>query len=411
MNASMFLQLATAAALCCSLASADEPAAAQARQRLQALMPSRAQVELFLRGKQGPEQLSRNNGWLFDADLGWVLCDSIRADGVHSSKTFYHYEPDGARKVVNFPERTCRIHTYGDSFTHCDQVSDGETWQEYLAAHLQEPIRNYGVGGYSVYQAYRRMLKVEAQHPARYIILNIYDDDHYRNLDTLRSIRFGRRIPDGFTLPHLRVDVARNRCEPVENLLHKPEDVYRLSDEEFVYQTFKDDPVLRLVLAGSDKNALTPAQLDAIAAAFGIPREQLTDTEPARRIDKIHTTAALFATKHVIRWTEEYTAKNDKKLLLILSFGRRNMLAALEGKPRFDQELLDWLKDKPYPVLDMRDAFRREFAQFKGDAQAFLGRYYNGHHSPAGNFFTAWALRDTLVRWLDPAPLPYRRSD
>ena len=29
-------------------------------------------------------------------------------------------------------------------------MNDGETWQEYLAAHLREPIRNYGVGGYSV---------------------------------------------------------------------------------------------------------------------------------------------------------------------------------------------------------------------------------------------------------------------
>jgi hypothetical protein len=30
----------------------------------------------------------------------------------------------------------------------------------------------------------------------------------------------------------------------------------------------------------------------------------------------------------------------------------------------------------------------------------------DGHHTPVGNFFTAWALRETLVQWLDPAPLP-----
>lgn len=77
------------------------------------------------------------------------------------SRLVYDYEADGARKLVNCPERPCRVHSYGDSFTHCDQVSDGETWQECLAAHLREPIRNYGVGGYSVYQAYRRMRAVE----------------------------------------------------------------------------------------------------------------------------------------------------------------------------------------------------------------------------------------------------------
>ena len=62
-----------------------------------------------------------------------------------------------------------------------------------MAAHIQEPIRNYGVGGYGVYQAYLRMLKVEKADPVRHVILNIWDDDHYRNLDSWRSIRFGQR--------------------------------------------------------------------------------------------------------------------------------------------------------------------------------------------------------------------------
>jgi hypothetical protein len=45
-----------------------------------------------------------------------------------------------------------RINTYGDSFTQCAQVSDGETWQEILAAHLGEPIGNFGVSGYGVHR-------------------------------------------------------------------------------------------------------------------------------------------------------------------------------------------------------------------------------------------------------------------
>ena len=32
----------------------------------------------------------------------------------------------------------------------------------------------------------------------------------------------------------------------------------------------------------------------------------------------------------------------------------------------------------------------------------------NGHHTPAGNFFTAWTLKDRIAKWLNPAPLPYR---
>src|SRR5262245_40382029 len=100
------LQLTGVAVLCWNFAWADEPASKSAdeliRRRLEGVRPTKADVERFLRGKQGPEQLSRNSGWLFDPDLGWILCDSIRADGVHKSKSFYHYEADGARKVVNF---------------------------------------------------------------------------------------------------------------------------------------------------------------------------------------------------------------------------------------------------------------------------------------------------------------------
>jgi hypothetical protein len=58
----------------------------------------------------------------------------------------------------------------------------------------------------------------------------------------------------------------------------------------------------------------------------------------------------------------------------------------------------------------MRDPFAREYRTFTGGVDAFLDRYYNGHHTPAGNFFTAWAIKDRLVRYLDPSPLPYRAA-
>ena len=59
---------------------------------------------------------------------------------------------EGERLLSNYSEKKCRINTYGDSYTMCHQVSDHETWQEVLAAHIQEPIRNFGIGGWSVYQ-------------------------------------------------------------------------------------------------------------------------------------------------------------------------------------------------------------------------------------------------------------------
>ena len=371
---------------------------------LESIMPTREEIDAFIDPRR-----AANNGWTFDAELGWVHCDAVHENGVDQSRTYYHYEPDGARRVVNCAGAPCRVHTYGDSFTHCDQVSDGETWQEYLAAHLQEPIRNYGVGGYSVYQAYRRMLSVEKRQPAPFIILNIWADDHFRNLDAWRSIRSGRHTRCGFPLPHLQVDVPQDRCEQVENIIRRPEEVHRLCDTQFVCSTFEHDHVLGLMTkTAADPGTARKLVGQAQVVAGNIEQAKLPDPALAQRIAADHTEAALFATKKVVGWTEQFVQQNASKLFVILSYSRQLMADDLEGRPRFDQGFVDWLRQRPSPVFDMRDAFRRDYAGSKLEIDTYLDRFYNGHHTPQGNFFTAWSLKEELVKWLEPSPLPYR---
>jgi len=221
----------------------------QVKDYLRSIRPSRQRIEDFITGEYGPRDKRPGEIFQYDSELGWVHHEAIGSTGVDRSKVFYSYESDGARKVINFPDRPCRIRTYGNSFTHCSQANNNETWEEYLAAHIQEPVRNYGVGGHSVYQAYRRMLKVEKQTSGGYIILNIWDDDHYRNLDAWRSIRFGYGSRCGFTLPHLSVDVAKGICKQKENISKTANDLYKLCDENYLWRTFKDDPILKMVMA------------------------------------------------------------------------------------------------------------------------------------------------------------------
>src|SRR5262245_13785602 len=142
----------------------------------------------FLRDRAVPrgviDGFLRGPSWArFDPELGYVLGNSLPTDGVDGSATISTARPDGARTAFMYVDRPCRINTYGDSFTQCHQVSDGETWQEYLAAHLGEPIRNFGMGGYGAYQAYRRMAREErTDHGAKYVIFYIWGDDHIRSL-------------------------------------------------------------------------------------------------------------------------------------------------------------------------------------------------------------------------------------
>ena len=110
---------------------------------------TRELIDRFLRGPSWAR---------FDPELGYVLGNYLPSDGIDGSATLSTIQSNGARTSFGYSGKKCRINTYGNSFTLCHQVSDAETWQEYLAGHLGEPIRNFGMGGYGVYQAYRLSL-------------------------------------------------------------------------------------------------------------------------------------------------------------------------------------------------------------------------------------------------------------
>ena len=386
------------------------------RKHLEAILPDPGQIESFLVRTGAPGEPHPNLGWTYDSELGWVLADAVRSDGIAGSSTYYHYEASGARARINFPDRTARIHTYGNSFTHCDQVSDGETWQEALAAHLREPIENYGVGGYSVYQAYLRMKRVEARHPARWIILNIFDADNFRNLDSWRSIRAGRRrgpgrSPAGFTLPYLDVDVEGNRVVERPNPCPTPDTVRRLSDPEWVMRNFGDDDILHYVIARGQGEAVTPEMVSGVAERFGL-RSFYNPANPdlQAELERILEKAALFATRKVVEMVEKLAREQDKKLLVVLSHSRARLLGFLRGEEVWYRELLDYLATRSYPVVDLREAHLAEYGTFRLTPEEYRDRYYvGGHYNPTGNFFTASVLREAVVEWLEPPPVPYRR--
>ena len=126
-----------------------------------------------------------------DPVLGYRVKDAFLRYGMDDTYSIFRYGKYGERRTVNYGEMPCRMNTYGDSYTMGSQVNDGETWPEVLAAHLGEPVRNFGVGAYGVYQAYRRMVREEQTGAAAaYVILNIFAGDHVRNIYRWRWLSY-----------------------------------------------------------------------------------------------------------------------------------------------------------------------------------------------------------------------------
>ena len=372
---------------------------------LKLLQQTKENVEKFLSKEYFKDTDKNNKGWTYHSKLGWVLKKGTRKDGINGVRTFYNYQENGSRKTLRFaPGKTARIQTFGNSMTHCDQVSDYETWQNYLASQLQEPIENYGIGGYSVYQAYLRYREVQETNPGEYIILGIHPDDHFRSLDPWRSIRFGRTIPDGFTLPHIESDAEKGSCVVRKNICPTEKDVYNLTDFDFLKETFMNNSVFNTVIK---TRGLTILKRNEIPVSTGLALANI-DTEEKKKITERYEKNALFASKNIIEWFVRDTKNRGQKFIVMVLPSFSAVTNLLNGKRDWDIPFLEFGKQqKDYSFLDLREAHSENLQNWKLDPKTYHDKYFIGHYSPAVNHFVAENLLPHVVKMMNPKPAPY----
>jgi len=398
--------------------------------------------EQYLRGAAVSRQvidayLERPHWATFDPELGYVLHDCFVQWGADDSRTIETFRPDGARSRFLYAGRKPRINTYGDSFTEGNQVSDGETWQEYLAGHLGEPIGNFGVGNYGVYQAYRRMLRVErTADGAEYVILYVWGDDPTRSVTRCRwahvypwhgEFQREQRLFHGNPWAHLEIDLETGSFVELENPLATPESLYAMCDPEWMVEHLRDDLALQLAVYAGDADYGEPGRIDQLdrpkierlAEALSFPFDWSAGGDDLQR------QAAMLANRYGQRATifildqaRAFTQSTGKTLLIALNYTARTdhfsgSAAAWDGVRR-DQEIVDHISASGVPLFDMNDVHQREFEQAGGSHHEYLSPYMvggDGHYNARGNHFFAYALKDRLLELLDPKPLPYQDRD
>ncbi len=381
------------------------------REYLKGVTYSREEVDAFLDPKQP-------NWARFDLELGYTLRSNVLKDGLEGCRTVETFLNTGERLMINNSNKPCRINAYGNSYTLCQQTSDGETWEEYLAAHLGEPIRNFGIGGYGTYQAYLRMRRQETTPSgAEYLILTIWDmDDYLRSIDAWRWIRFGpswRRhaghlnMFHGNPWNHIRLDLKTGELIEIENSFRTPESLYKLCDPDFVYEHFRNDLVVKLVAAQNGASDVDWSELEAIAKALNVKPDFGSPESTAQTARDLHMEYALRAGMRVIEKAQGYASAQKKKLMILLSFGEQSVISACEGRPRFDQSVVNFLREKNIPFGDGLAKHVEDFQNFKISPREYVNRYYVGHYNPKGNHFYAFAVKDTIVNWLHPKPIAY----
>lgn len=365
----------------------------------------------------------------FDPELGYVPADVVMKDGMDYSKSTYTHEPGGQRRMVNYGDQPCRVNTYGDSFTQCQQVSDDETWQERLAAHIGEPIRNFGSGGYSVVSACNRARRMEAtEEGAEHVIINIFDDDHIRNLDAARWIRTAWNERDrpadkayplhGLPWGHLRFDLDQGTWVEKPGLCKTEDDLRALGDTEKFYETFKDDQIVKL-FALSLGYDVPVDEFEQLAEALGIKVDLRNPDTLKDEVERLHRGYGFKSTEYLLDeimfpWAE----KNNKKIMIMLSYCLGSIAGYCTGAPRFDDVFLDYLNRNNIPYWDTLAKHAEDYADFGCGIEKYIARYFIqaagaavfGHYNPTGNHFCAFSIKNEMVEWLNPNPPAYREE-
>jgi len=391
--------------------AAGKPDLPSLEQYLKESAVSREVIDRFL---QGPSWAQ------YDSELGYVLGNYLPSDGMDKSATLSTVQANGARTSFVYAGRKCRINTYGDSFTQCHQVSDGETWQEYLAGHLGEPIRNFGMGGYGVYQAFRRMVREErTDHGAEYLIFYIWGDDHIRSLLRCRHAiiyrwwnhQGGRMFHNNFW-PNLELDLQTGRFVEKENLLPTRASLYQMTDPQWMVEHLKDDLALQLFAFKQGLiRDLDRKPIDDLAARLDFSMDWNRESDLSSQAGQLLDRYSLRATKFVLEKAREFARQNRKKLLVVLFDPSRAMAEMRRSGTRYDQEIVDYLAREKFDYFDMNAVHLRDFKKFNLPYEDYLKQYFIGHYSPRGNHFFAYSIKDTVIRWLDPKPVTYRKPD
>ena len=382
---------------------------------------TREMVDRFL----DPDAL---NTTMFDPELGHIPRDCVANDGVDGSYTINRFLPSGERRLLNFAGQPWRINTYGNSFTQCNQVSNGESWQEYLAAHFGEPIRNFGVGGYGVYQAYRRMLRMEkTESAAEYIMLNVWSDDHFRSIYKWRWIpkfeyELVRALHETVSLKnetwgfvgtpwaHIRMSAETDKFVEVENPYPTPESLDLLCDADHVYEAFKDDFGLQVYLAKQHATDVNTTVLQEMADAMDMATDFSSPEATSRTALALLKACGLRASMSIVDKARDFARSEGKKLMILLSFMAEDVVDACKGLPRFDQPFVDHLNENDYLYVDTLEKHVKEFKTFRLSPTQYVSRYYIDHYNPRGNHFFAFAVKDAIVDWLEPKPPTYDRD-
>lgn len=325
----------------------------------------------------------------FDPLLGW----SIRRDGSYGPYRANSRSLRADREyALDPPPGIIRIASFGDSFTHCDDVRNDETWQAAMErADPRLEVLNFGVSGYGLDQAYLRYREEGIPFRPEIVLIGYMSENINRNVNTYRPFYFpGTGLP--LAKPRFRLVEGRPVLVPCpmrslgdyEELLRRPQEVTaRLGADDYFcrrrYRSNRFDRSAAVRLALIAKGEIARRLLDDEIVVDGRYNE---DSEAFR------------VTKGIFGEFRRASIENGSVPVIVLFPNLDDVIRFREDREKSYSALLDYFDEAGCRYVDLMDAFEN------ADPRLLFTR----HYTPYANELAARHILESISDLVEKNP-------
>jgi hypothetical protein len=338
--------------------------------------------------------VSRDAYLRFDQELGWsqepgaqAVDDGIvfqaNAAGFRAAREYAPEPPPGVRRVAAF----------GDSFTHCDEVSLEDCWTTRLeGAWERSEVLNFGIPGSAPDQGWLRYQRDGKPYQPCAVLVGFQVENVNRVVNRYRPF-YSPQTGVALSKPRflLEGDGLRLLPNPVTGpgQLDDPAWVERnLGPDDFWYfpGMFAPSPLDNLMLARLTRSAVFRQHRATIQGPKSEGRPNGSAFSPDD--ERFQLSGRL-----LVEFAREVQA--DGATPVVVLFGQRDEVVAVRHRqPKEYQPLLDWLAAEQIATIDATDDLARE-ANRVGASRLFA---QNGHYSRRGNQTVGATLAKEMPR-------------
>lgn len=310
--------------------------------------------------------------------LGWTIKPKGSADQYRANAQGIRAD----REYTPYPDNKIRIATFGDSFVHCDEVNNNETWQEHLN-NIDSRLEtiNFGVGGYGTDQSFLRYLEDGRKLHPDIVIIGFMTENPTRNLNTFRPFYHPET---GLPLSKPRFELDEHGLRLIKNPLSSLRDYERLLNDEksVLLELSKNDFFYNYRYAEHPLDFFLSVRLFKILRLIYLkPKEKIFNKMVYNTDSKVYKITAAVLEKFY-----NTALENGSVPIIVFIPNSGDFWRLNEHKTKNYQPFMDMMNSKGIKYLDFTEEFMNEILIDEKPETFFAPDY---HFSSRGNQYIA----------------------